>query len=389
MMKRRNAVILLLVAVSAAQWRCGNSGSAVGTPDPKPAPAADLAVKTAPVSVTEWPVTIQVSGSLRSQSNVEIKSEVAGRLTATLFEEGDTVLKGQLLAEIDPINYRLAYEQAQAVLGVAQAGLERIQVTLEYARREKERADNLLRSGGITEKDHQAAVNGVKEAETQARLAQAQIEQARTAVAITEKALKDCRISAPADGQVRRKYLDRGSLLVPGATIYSLVDNARLELECLVPSYQLAGVTLGRRVIFMTPTWGERRFEGKVSAINPMVESDNRSIKVLVKIANPGGELRSGMFARGEIEVRVETGAIVIPRSALIAEQEQTTSGSVYLVSNGKAVRRVVQVGGVRQDQLWIQQGLAAGDQVIVDIGPALKDGTAVKIQPGRASEGR
>ena len=388
-MKIRNAVILFLIAISAAQWRCGNSGTAVGTPDPKPAPAAELVVKAAPVSVMDWPVTIQISGSLRSQSNVEIKSEVAGRLTATLFREGDTVRKDQLLAEIDPINYRLAYEQAQAVLGVAQAGLERIQVTLDYARREKERADNLLRSGGITEKDHQAAVNGVKEAETQARLAQAQIEQARTVVAIAEKALKDCRITAPADGQVRRKFLDNGSLLVPGAPIYSLVDNARLELECLVPSYQLAGVKIGHRAIFTTPTWEERKFEGSVSAINPMVEADNRSIKVLVRIDNPSGELRSGMFARGEIEVRVEAKAIVIPRSALMVEQEQATSGGVYVVSNGRAVRRAVQVGGVRQDQLWIQQGLAAGDQVIVDIGPSLKDGTAVRVMPDRTNEGR
>ena len=228
----------------------------------------------------DWPVTIPISGNLRSQSNVEIKSEVAGRLIAAHFEEGDTVRKDQLLAEIDPVNYRLAYDQAASVLGVAQAGLERIQVTLDHARREKERADNLLRTGGITEKDHQAAVTGVKEAETQARLAEAQIAQARTAVTIAEKALKDCRILAPADGQVRRKYLDKGSLLTPGSAIYALVDNARLELDCLVPSYQLAGNPAGQRAVFTTPTWGERRFEGQVSAVNPMVESDNRSIKV-------------------------------------------------------------------------------------------------------------
>jgi RND family efflux transporter MFP subunit len=387
--KRRNAIVLCLIAISAAQWRCGNEGTVVSTADPKPAPAAELVVKADAVAVMDWPVTIQISGSLRSQSNLEIKSEVGGRLIAALFEEGETVRKGQLLAEIDPVNYRLANDQAQAVLGVAQAGLERIQVTLEYARREKERADNLLRSGGITEKEYQAAANGVKEAETQVQLAQAQIEQARSAVAIADKALRDCRISAPADGQVRRKYLDNGSLLAPGASIYAMVDNARLELECLVPSHQLAGVKVGNRAIFTTPTWGERMFEGSVSAINPMVEADNRSIKVLVKIANPKGELRSGMFAGGEIEVRVEAKAIVIPRSALMVEQEQANSGSVYIVSGGRAVRRAVRVGGIRQDQLWIEQGLSAGDQVIVDIGPSLKDGAAVRVMPGRAAEGR
>jgi RND family efflux transporter MFP subunit len=322
-------------------------------------------------------------------SNVEIKSEVAGKLIATHFEEGDTVRKDELLAEIDPVNYRLAYEQAASVLGVAQAGLERIQVTLDHARREKERADNLLRTGGITEKDHQAAVTGVKEAETQARLAEAQIAQARAAVSIAEKAVKDCRIFAPASGQVRRKYLDEGSLLTPGSAVYTLVDNTRLELECLVPSYQLSGIRIGQRVGFTTSTWGEHQFDGKVSAVNPMVESDNRSIKVLVKIVNPAGELRSGMFALGEIEVRLQVKAIVIPRSALIVEQDQSTAGSVFVVSGGRALRRNVQVGGIRKDLLWIQHGLAAGDQVVVDIGPALKDGAAVRVVPERPIGGQ
>ncbi len=388
-MKKRAAKIFFLIFIAATQWRCGSHGKAVGASGPGSEPAAELAVKVAPVSVMDWPVTISISGSLRSQSNVEIRTEVAGKLIATYFEEGDTVRKDQLLAEIDTINYRLAYDQAAAVLAVAQAGLDRIQVTLDHARREQERADNLLRTGGITEKDHQAAVTGVKEAETQARLAQAQIEQARTAVTIAEKALKDCRILAPADGQVRRKQLDKGSLLTAGSPVYSLVDNARLELECLVPSYQLSGVILGHRTTFTTPTWGERRFEGSISAINPMVEADNRSIKVIVKIANLGGELRSGMFARGEIEVRVASKAIVIPRSALVVEQEQATAGSVFVVSGGRALRRQVQVGGIRQDLLWIQRGLAEGDQVVVDIGPSLKDGAAVRVVPDRTAGGQ
>jgi RND family efflux transporter MFP subunit len=388
-MRHRAPGILLLILIAAAHTGCGGDGQAVDPARPGPTPPAALVVKVVPVTVMDWPVTIPISGSLRSQSNVEIKCEVAGKLIAAHFVEGDAVRKDDLLAEIDPINYRLAYEQAAAAQAVAQAGLDRIQVSLDHARREKERADNLLRTGGITEKDRQAAVTGVMEAETQAKLAQAQIEQARAAVTIADKALKDCRILAPADGQVRRKFLDQGSLLTPGSPVYSLVDNARLELECLVPSYQLSGVRLGHRARFTTPTWGDRQFEGQVSAINPMVESDNRSIKVIVKIANPGGELRSGMFASGEIEVRTANRAIVIPRSALLAEQEQSTAGSVFVVAGGRAVRRAVQVGGVRQDQLWIQQGLTEGDQVIVDIGPSIKDGAAVRVAPDRPAGGQ
>ncbi len=379
-MKSRLCILFFLLPAVASQWRCaGSQAPANGAADPPP---AELAVKTAAVSATDWPVTIPISGSLRSQSNVEIKSEVGGRLIAAHFLEGDTVGKDQLLAEIDPVNYRLARDQASAALDVAQAGLERALVVRDHSRLERERADNLLRTGGITQKDHQAAVTGVNEAEAQVKLAEAQIGQARALLSVAEKALKDCRIFAPAAGQVRRKYLDQGSLLSPGTTVYSLVDNSRLELECLLPSYQLSEVRLGKRAVFTTPTYGERQFEGSVSAVNPVIESDNRSVKVIVRIVNPGGILRSGMFARGEIEARVERGALVIPRSALVVDPNQTSSGGVYVVAGGRARRREVRVGGFRQDRLWIREGLAPGDEVIVEIGPALKDGVPVRALP-------
>jgi membrane fusion protein, multidrug efflux system len=386
---RKPWIVLIVLFAASSQWRCANTSTPAMKERAATAEVTELVVKAAPVSTMDWPVGIMISGSLRSQSTVDIKSEVAGKLIAVHFEQGDSVKKDQLLAEIDPANYKLAYDQAAAALGVAQAGLERIQVTLDHARREKERADNLLRTGGITEKDHQAAVTGVKEAESQAKLAEAQIVQARTAVTIAEKALKDCKIFSPAAGQVRQKFFDQGSLIAPGTPVYTLVDNARLELECLVPSHQLAGIRIGQRATFTTPTWGERIFEGSVSALNPMVEADNRSIKVILKIANPGGELRSGMFARGEIRTRIEKNAVVIPRSAFVVEQEQATEGSVFVVAGGKAQRRQVQLGGALKDRLWITKGLAQGDQVIIDIGPALQDGRAVRVEPARSAEER
>jgi membrane fusion protein (multidrug efflux system) len=158
------------------------------------------------------------------------------------------------------------------------------------------------------------------------------------------------------------------------------VDNSRLELECVIPSYQLAAIRLGQRAVFTTPTWGERRFEGAVSAINPAIESDNRSVRLILKIENPGGELRSGMYARGEITTGREGNAIVIPRDALIPESEESETAGVYVVREGKAHRVSVQIGGSRQDRVWVQQGLAEGELVIAEIGPALKEGATVRV---------
>jgi membrane fusion protein (multidrug efflux system) len=342
--------------------------------------ASEIVVKTAPATRQEWISTVPISGNLRTQSTVEIKPEIGGRLIAMYFEEGDLVQKDQLLAEIDPINYRLAYDQAAATLAVAQAGLERAKVSAEYAGTEKARADNLLKSGGITQKDQQAAVTGVKDADTQVLVAEAQIAQARATLAIAEKAQKDCKIFAPIQGHVQTKVFDKGSLVAPGVSLYTLVDNSRLELECVIPSYQLAAIKIGQHAVFTTPTWTSRKFEGIVSAINPTIESDNRSVKLIMKISNPGGELRSGMYARGEITTGRESNAIVVPRDSLIPEKESSDTAGVYVVKEGKAHRVSIQIGGSQQDRVWVRKGLGDGDLVITEIGPSLKEGVAVRV---------
>jgi len=378
---RANLTFLAVVfALALGQWHCSGTKNKANS-DPVPKASAELVVKANPVEAREWAVTVPFSGSLRSDSIVEVKSEVAGRLIATCFSEGDLVQKGQLLAEIDPENYKLASDQAQAALTVAQAGLERAKVVADHARREKERADNLLKSGGITEKDQQAALTGIKDAEAQVRLAEAQCGQARAAVSIAEKALKDCRILAPAQGHVQKRFFDKGSYLMPGSSVYTLVDNSRLELECLVPAYRLAELRTGQRAVFTTPTWGERTFEGTVTAINPMIEAENRSVKVKVRMANPRDQLRSGMYANGDIEVRRVPSALVVPRSALMTEKEEASSGNVFVITEGKASRRTVQVGGIQQDHVWILQGLQQGELVIEEIGPTIKEGSAVRLQ--------
>ncbi len=372
------AVILLLA--STGHLGCGRRDGNAGVNSGEAPAVAELAVKAVAVSSREWAVTVPVSGSLRSQSVVEIRTEVAGRLAEARFEEGDSVSPGQLLAEIDPANYRLALGQALAALEVAEAGLARAGVTLDHAKREKDRADNLLRTGGITEKDHQEAVTGVRDAESLVKLAEAQRDQAKAAVAIAEKALADCRIFAQTAGQIQKKHFDRGSLLGAGFPVYTLVDNTRLELECLVPSYRLAEIRTGQKVQFTTPTWGDRPFGGTVASINPMVESASRAVKVLVRIVNAGAVLKSGMYARGAIEIRREPAALVVPRSSFTAAADRDTSGHVYVAEGGRAVQRAVTILDSSGDLLRIGEGLREGEKVITEIGPALKDGSAVRV---------
>jgi RND family efflux transporter MFP subunit len=365
--------------LACSQWDCNKNSNSESQNSAAASAIEEMAVKTAPVIRGEWIAAASISGDLRTLSTVEVKTEVGGKLIDIRFQEGDFIKKDQLIAEIDPVNYKLSYDQAAAVLAVAQAGLDHAQVAAEHARTEKERADNLLRSGGITQKDHQAATTGIKEAESQVRLAEAQCGQAKAALAIAEKALRDCKIYAPAQGHVQKKYFDRGSLLSPGVSICSLVDNSQLELECVIPSYQLAAIKMGQRASFTTPTWANRRFEGIVSAIIPEIESDNRSVKLRLSISNPSGELRSGMYARGEIITGRQPNALIIPRDSLIPEKSGSGTAGVFVIRGGKAQRVDIQIGDSQEEQVWVKHGLSEGDLVIVEIGPSLKEGSPVR----------
>ena len=384
----RSLFIPALIAAVAALAGCQKTADEIAKEQTTSTAADELTVNAAPAKRSDWINTVPISGSLRSRSTVDVQPEVGGRLVHTLVVEGDLVQKGQLLAEIDDVNYRLAYQQSAASLTVAQAGLLQAKVSAEYAKTEKDRADNLLESGGITQKDHQAAATSLKQAESQVGLAEAQCLQAETALAIAEKALKDCKVYAPAAGHVQKRWLDEGSLLSPGVPIYTLVDNSQLELECVIPSYHLASIRPGQSAEFTTPTWGERKFDAVVSAINPTIQSENRSVKIKLKVENRGMQLKNGMYARGKIFTGIEKNVVVIPRDALIPEQDVSEYGNIYIVEDGKAKRRRVRIGGNGQDSVWIREGLEEGEMVVLEKGPSLEEDTPVRIVSGDPDSG-
>jgi membrane fusion protein (multidrug efflux system) len=360
---------------------CDRSGINGNEPQEISTASAAVGVRAVPVALEDWSDNVPISGTLETLSSVDVRAEVGGRLVAVHAREGDLVHKGELLAEIDDTNFELAFRQSSAALRVAQAGLERARISAGHAAAEKVRADNLLESGGITQKDHQAALTAMKESEAQVALSEAQCLQAEAAMAIAEKALKDCLIAAPAEGHVQKRWMDEGSLPNAGNTLFSLVDNRRLELKCVVPSYRLSSLKTGRKVVFTTPSWGETAFTGSLFSINPAVEQDSRSVIANIRVENPDMKLRSGMFARGYLTVGTQMRVPVIERDALIPGEGVSGSARVFVVEDGKARLRRIQIGGEGGNLVWIREGLEAGELLVIERGPSLSDGTDVYLR--------
>jgi membrane fusion protein (multidrug efflux system) len=352
----------------------------------QPAPAAAAAesgpVRAAVLRVEARPFTaaVAVTGTLVSKSSVEVKAQTTGKVVKFPKEEGDRVEAGEPVLWVEDANYQLALRQAQAAVRVAEAALERARVLESHSRRERERAESLVRSGGITDKDLKAAQLAERDARAQAALAEAQLEQARAALATAEKHLRDTVVRAPVRGEIERKLVNPGAYVEPPTPVFRLVDNRVLELESWAPAVELAPIRAGQPVRFQVSSFPGREFRGRVAELNPAVEAATRSARVRIAVENTAGLLKAGMFATGEILTQVQSRAIAIPAGAVYRRDAGAGEGYVLVAEGGRAVRRNVRIGRERDSELEILAGLREGDLLIVEQSVELAEG--VRVEP-------
>lgn len=338
--------------------------------------AAPLALRVLRVEARPLDETVEITGSLVSSVAVDVKTEFAGRLSEMLRQEGDRVHKGETLAELDEANARLALGQARAALEVAQAALARSRLGEDHAHREFERAQNLLRSGGITDRDLQAAETSARDASAQVKLAEAQVEQARQTAAVAQKHLSDCRMVSPIEGEVERKFLNPGAWVDANILLYRLVDNQRLELETSVASDEIARLAQGQKVRFSVAAFPGEEFLATVRTISPAVQLQNRSVMVRAAVPNPQGRLKAGMFVKGRVITGTNPAAVAVPPEAVWRRVGQPPF--VYVVEQNRARRREVKLGLEQTQAYEIVAGLRAGDTVVVEQNLELADGVSV-----------
>jgi len=328
------------------------------------------------------PLTVVVTGTLVSNSAVDVKAETTGRLLQFAKQEGDAVSAGETVATVDQENYRIAVRQAQAAVQVADAGLARTRVLAAHAKSELARAQNLVRSGGITEKDVEAAQLADRDAQAQVAVAEAQLAQARVAQDMAEKHLRDAAIRAPVAGVIQRKYINPGAYVEPPTMLFSIVDNRQLELESPVPTALLGQIRAGQRVTFQVNSYPDSKFEGSVGEINPAVDALTRSAKVRVRVNNSSGKLKAGMFVEGEILTGVAQQAILVPSGAVYRSATPGQDSYVFVVDGGKAARRPVQLGRETDSRLEITSGLKPGEALVAEQRIELAEG--VRVEAGK-----
>jgi RND family efflux transporter MFP subunit len=396
--------LAMLLAVTSLVG-CGSDYPAPGAAKSAPAgtagaatPAKSTPVRAVPAMEERAAGVVVASGTLAAEEQVVLGMKVAGRLAEITVDLGTRVKRGDVVARLDPTDFRLrvqlvenAIQQARARLGLPQDGasdrvdpaktplVRQAQAVLDEALLTRDRRIKLSEQQLIARAELDAAEAAAKVAEGRYHDAVEEVNnrlgilaEKRTELELARQQLTDTVLRAPIDGAMNARQAAVGEFLNAGAPVATLVRINPLRLRLAVPEREAAAIRQGQRVR-LTLESDPTVYEGHVARLAPAISEQNRSLMIEAEIPNPQGRLRPGAFARGEIVVQPDRRLVTVPAEALV-----TFAGieKVLVVESGRAVEKRVTTGRRSGDRLEILSGLAAGEQVI------LRPGTIASGQP-------
>lgn len=318
----------------------------------KSAPQAmGLPVKAAAARTGTVAHDISAVGTLLANESVVIRPEVAGRVAAIHFNEGQSVAAGAKLVTLDAA-------EVQAQLAASRAD-ERL------AAQRSERATELREKNFIS----QQAMDEAREAHKKAT-ARRQEDEAR--LAKTE-------IRAPFAGMLGLRQISAGAYLKAGEDIVRLDKIDVMKLDFRVPEVYLGKIRGGQSLSVRVDAFPDQKFSGSVYAVDTALDEKTRTAMLRARVPNTGGKLRPGMFVRVALDLGSRNNAVLIPEQTLVPRGDKNY---VFRVVDGKAALTEVEVGARMPGEVEVTKGLKAGEVVVTDGQIKLQDGTPVMVLP-------
>ena len=287
-----------------------------------------LAVEVAPVTRATLRDTGLFTGSLVPASRFIVAPRVAGRLDKLSVNIGDPVHRGQLIAVLDDEEYVQQLERAKAELAVAKASLQECRSNLDIARREFERVETLRQKKIASESEYDQAKVQQDVQEARLRVADAQVTQTSAALTEAEIRLGYTRVHAVwEDGAgtrlVGERFVDEGTLLTANAPIVSVIDIGTLTAAIYVIERDYAKIAVGQEAVVSTDAYPDRTFPGRIIRIAPQLQETSRQARVEIRVPNPNGQLKPGMFVRVALEFAEHQDVPVVPVAALARRESR------------------------------------------------------------------
>ena len=421
--------MLLIGSACSSTQSAGERRDSSNTTDGEPPPVAITVAKTESRNV---PAYIQATGSLIADETSDIAPKVAGKVANVSVDVGDFVSQGSVIAKIDDSDARrslaaaqarvkqeiAAVRQAEARLGLepngrfnasvipevraAGAAYEQAMAELRQAEANEKRYRELVETGDVpmmtyeqyrTNRDTarsransarqqlDAQVNTARQNNQAIASAQAGVEAARTEVGTAQQALADTVIRAPFSGFISARPVAVGEFVSTASILATIIRSNPIKIQIQVAEADVPSVAIGRGVSVQVDAYKDRSFAGVVSAINPAVDPTSRSAIVEASIENSDNALRSGMFGTARITKEGGGVGVFAPKSAIYSDQA-TQAFRVFVIVDGVAKLKVVQLGPEEGDTVQVLSGLNADETVATSGLAELYEGAKVVTSP-------
>ncbi|WP_455663545.1 efflux RND transporter periplasmic adaptor subunit [Phocaeicola sp.] len=354
----------------------------------RPAPKPELpVVAIAPVTQEDVEIYGEYVGRVRAQQFVEVRARVEGYLEQMLFNEGTYVTKNQVLFVINQDQYRAKADKARAQLKKDEAQAQK-------AKRDLERIRPLYEQNAASQWDLDNAIAAYETAEASVAMSSADLDQAEQELGYTI-------VRSPLAGHISERHVDLGTLVGPGAksllaTVVKsdtvLVDFSMTALDYLKSKER--NVNLGQKD--STRSWQPNvtitladntvyPFKGLVDFAEPQVDPHTGTFSVRAEMPNPKSVLLPGQFTKVKLLLDVREKATVVPLKSVIIEKG---GAYIYVIrKDSTAERRFIELGPEFQNQVVVERGLAAGENIVTEGYHKLNPGMKVRISP--AVEGK
>ncbi|MVF11836.1 efflux RND transporter periplasmic adaptor subunit [Ketobacter sp. MCCC 1A13808] len=318
---------------------------------------------------------VTAQGSIQPRSYVDVGAQVSGQLNHLHVSVGDTVSKGQLLAEIDAAVQQARVDADRAQLDALRAQLSQAKAQWKLARLQYERQDNLRKANATSEDEYQIAEASVASAEAQVKALQAQIKQTTSTLTEDEATLGYTRIFAPMDGIVVSLEVREGVTLNTNQTtplLMRIADLSTVTVEAEVSEADVTQLNIGMPVYFSLIGSSNRTWNSTLRQIlpTPLVENNVVLYTALFDVENTGGYLMSGMTAQISFVLASAAHTILVPVAALEPLPTDPKSPArryqVAVKQGEKITQREVSVGVRNRIQAQIQSGLKEGELVVL-----------------------
>jgi membrane fusion protein (multidrug efflux system) len=327
------------------------------------APSPPVAVPLEAVGEAPAPRVLTLTGLIAADQRSEVTADTQGKVLAVLVDRGQRVKMGQPVVQLDVRTQALSAREAQANLETARA-------QKQLAEEECKRAQTLLDKGAITRSEYDRLI-------TQCTSTLQQVSAAQARADMISKSVSDGLVRAPFDGIVTEKSVAAGEWVAPGRTLFTLVDDDPLKVELSVPEAAVRAMQKGQKVEVTAIAQPGKTYAATITRIGGEI---TRSRALIVEATlDPQSELVPGMFAEAHVTIG-DSPMPVIPRTAVV---QRGKLWHAFVAVNGELKERIVQRGpDLAGDRVAILQGVAAGDQIVINAkADKIEDGLHV-VQP-------